>query len=113
MTYLFRLLLLVSVTNVFAENSDSYTSNYIYGSQPIGTYVGGFSQNNYDGVFIPYSGASTFYTPQSGIPMEMSQFIQGQEQLMQSKSKEQQQRKIREKEIQEKLIEEYQKQIHG
>ena len=52
------------------------------------------------------------YYPQSGLPQEMSQFIQGQEQLMLSNSIEKQKQKLREKEIEDKLLEQYQQQIH-
>lgn len=106
-------LMIITINYIDAEET-SYQPNYIYGSQPLGAYIGGFNPNKYSGAFIPNSAATNdYYTPQSGQPMEMSQFIQGQEQLMQSRLKEQQQQKQREKEIADYLQQEYYRQIHG
>lgn len=112
-----KLIVLFSVVSIAAYGegnfSESYTPNYIYGSQNAGTYVGGMSGGSYSGVFMPNTGIPQYYYPQSGLPQEMSQFIQGQEQLMLSNSIEKQKQKLREKEIEDKLLEQYQQQIHN
>lgn len=109
-----NLLVLLIITNYAHADENTYEPNYIYGSQPLGTYVGGFVQNNYSGQFVPNTPSiNNYYTPQSGQPMDMSQFIQGQEQLMQSNAKEAQLRKQREKEIADYLQQEYHRQIHN
>jgi hypothetical protein len=93
--------------------SESYTPNYIYGSQPLGMYIGGIHDSSYNGIFIPDGGAIQYYSSQAGAPQMMSQFIQGQEQLMQSQSIEKQKQKLREKEIEDNLLKQYQQQIHN
>lgn len=105
------------ITTSLAHGDDglfeSYTPNYRYGSQPLGTYIGGMSDSSYHGVFVPNTGATQYYYPQSGLPQEMSQFLQGQQQLMLSNSIEEQKMKLREKEIENKLLEQYQQQINS
>ena len=114
MKHKFIALLSVVITLLYGEGnfSESYTPSYIYGSQNSGMYVGGMSGGSYSGVFVPNTGIPQYYYPQSGLPQEMSQFIQGQEQLMLSNSIEKQKQKLREKEIENKLLEQYQQQIH-
>lgn len=114
MKYIPVILYLTAISFAYGDGSliESYTPNYRYGSQPIGTYIGGVSDNSYRGIFIPNTGATQYYYPQSGLPQEMSQFLQGQEQLMLSNSIEEQKRKLREKEIENKLLEQYHQQIN-
>jgi len=113
----FKLLisLIVITPLIFAENysTESYTPNYIYGSQPLGTYIGSIDDGSYHGLFIPNGGPTQYYYPQSGLPQEMSQYLQGQEQLMLSKAQEEQQKRLREKQIQDRLLSQYQQQIHN
>lgn len=105
-------LLLMMITNYSYTDEAIYEPNYIYGSQPLGTYIGGFVQNSYSGEFISNNYNGTQFVPQSGQPMEMSQFIQGQEQLMLSNSKDKMLQKTREQEIGNNLQKEYYRQIH-
>lgn len=108
-------LFVVIISLSYAEDysSESYAPNYIYGSQPLGTYIGSVNDGSYHGLFIPNGGPTQYYYPQSGLPQEMSQYLQGQEQLMQSKAQENQQKKLREQQIQDKLLNQYQQQIHN
>ena len=115
MKYTLLPLCFAAISLAYGENNlfESYTPNYRYGSQPLGTYIGGVSDSSYHGMFIPNTGATQYYYPQSGLPQEMSQFLQGQEQLMLSNSIEEQKKKQREKEIENKLLEQYQQQINN
>ena len=107
--------LIIAAPLAVAENysAESYSPSYIYGSQPLGTYIGSINDGSYHGLFIPNGGPTQYYYPQSGLPQEMSQYLQGQEQLMRSKAQENQQRKLREQQIQDKLLNQYQQQIHN
>lgn len=96
-----------------SESNNEYNPSYIYGSQPYGSYIGGFSQGAYNGIFIPGSGANAEYYPQSGVPMGTSQYIQGQEQLLRAQSIDKQKRRQAEKQIEEELTKEYHRQINS
>jgi hypothetical protein len=115
MKYTLVILYLTAISLAYGDGNffESYTPNYRYGSQPLGTYIGGVSDGYYRGIFVPNAGVTQYYYPQSGLPQEMSQFLQGQEQLMLSNSIEEQKRKLREKEIENKLLEQYQQQINN
>ena len=115
MKYTLVILYLTAISLAYGDGNlfESYTPNYRYGSQPLGTYIGGVGDSSYRGIFIPNTGATQYYYPQSGLPQEMSQFLQGQEQLMLSNSIEEQKKKLREKEIENKLLEQYQQQINN
>ena len=94
----------------------AYTPNYVYGSTPMGVYVGNPDEVGSDmvddDIYLPNGEPMTEYQAQSGQPEQEFQYIQGQEQLMQGNAQNQIQQYQQEQKIGESLERQYQKQIN-
>lgn len=88
-----------------------YQPNYVYGETPAGAYVGDPYSPVDDGMFLPNGEPMHEYNPQSGVPEQQFQYIQGQEELMRGHSQEALQQYNQEQQIGNNMVNQYHTQI--